>query len=57
MPAALFRQPAVLVIEDELTQRQMLLSQLTSQGYKLMVGGGGQGYSHSGKELILTLWC
>ena len=42
MPGSLFRQPAVLIIEDEATQRLMLQNQLTTQGYPVMVAEDGK---------------
>jgi len=42
MPASLFHQPLVLVIEDEVTQRLMLQNQLTTQGYEVMIATDGQ---------------
>lgn len=42
MPPSLFRQPSVLIIEDEATQRHMLHSQLTGQEYGVMVAADGR---------------
>ncbi len=42
MPASLFSPPTVLVIEDEPTQRHILHSQLTAQGYEVVDAVSGR---------------
>ena len=42
MPASLFRKPSVLIIEDEITQRHILQSQLSDQGYTVISAQDGQ---------------
>lgn len=48
MPESLFCKPAILVIEDEPTQRHILTNQLIGQGYEVVASSNG----HEG----LTLW-
>lgn len=42
MPKSLFRKPAILIIEDEPTQRHILTNQLISQGYEVVSASNGR---------------
>lgn len=59
MSKSLFCKPAILVIEDEPTQRHILSNQLIGQGYEVMTATNGheglaQWSAHSEIRLVLT---